>query len=293
MSFQIDGPVRDRPRPPDNGRGILGVLGAPSVIGHWLALSFLAGCHLVSPLAPAPADASGADAATEGGLDGSGPEGPTGDGPAADGQGWTRVYKLQPGTCPSGWTYDPGPGGCSIGGTLDCGWSGGNSVELRVTPPAPYREVRGHVQGVQYFSTDAFATDLGSTIDDPYVEGVSFTRGDPRQHLWTFASGLYRNENSPGSCPGCSPNAEQPPAFVGASWTCDSGNTETYYDKVWYTGHPLWGADSTGPGCARPGEPGWFQVALPAATSDYIEVRILFDGCDENIAVTELELYVR
>jgi len=271
-------------------------LGASRAIGLWLALPLLAGCHLVSPLAPGPADAGRSDtvardAVAEVARDGAGPEGPVQDARVADGQGWIQVYKLQPGACPSGWTYDPEPGGCMNGDSLDCGWKG-NSLGLIVQPPVPYREVRGHVQGAQYHSTDAFAADLGNTVDDPYVDGVSITHGDPRQHLWTFASGLYKHEDSPGSCPGCVLYAEQPPAFVGASWTCDSGNPDKSYDPVWYK-DPLWDSDSAGPGCAPPAEPGWFQVTLDDSTSDFIEVRLLFDGCDENIAVTELELYVR
>jgi hypothetical protein len=261
------------------------------------AVMLIAGCHLINPLAPLPKDAGSPDTAGRDAIsDGPAPDGSRQDA-APDGRGWTLVYKLETGTCPSGWAVAPEPGGCMIGGTLNCTFrqggvltGAGNSASFKVQPPAPYRAVRGFVQGVQWHSTDGFDTDLGKTIDDPYVEGVSITHGAPRQHIWTYASGLTLTQGS-ASCP-CK-GGTQPPAFVGGGWTCDSGNPKTTWDMVWYTQHPLWGADAEGPGCAPPVQPGWFEVTLPTEVNDDIEVRILFDSCDENIAVTELELHVR
>ena len=43
------------------------------------------------------------------------------------------------------------------------------------------------MRGYQKGSSDAFAGSLGSTIDGPYVDGVSITRGSPRQLIWTYA----------------------------------------------------------------------------------------------------------
>ena len=33
----------------------------------------------------------------------------------------------------------------------------------------------------------------GQTIDGYYVEGISITYGNPRQHIWTYAVGRHSN----------------------------------------------------------------------------------------------------
>ena len=53
----------------------------------------------------------------------------------------------------------------------------------------------GRVVGYQYASTDAVDTFIGGTsihndINSYYVDGVSITRGSPRQHVWALMAGL-------------------------------------------------------------------------------------------------------
>ena len=63
-------------------------------------------------------------------------------------------------------------------------------------------------------------------IDDQYVDGLSLTRGAPgsRQHIWTFASGLYTvSHNRPYyQCPCDNGNAYPSPHFVGNDYFCES-----------------------------------------------------------------------
>ena len=49
-------------------------------------------------------------------------------------------------------------------------------------------------------------TDAGT--DSSYVDGLSITHGDPRQHIWTYAFGYEQNNN--------------PPTFVGTDYHCES-----------------------------------------------------------------------
>jgi len=222
----------------------------------------------------------------------------------ADGGGWIEVYDLSAGlpgcptTTPKNLVLEPAVQGCKIEGPLGCEQSGGNFAGWKVDPKVPYRYVAGFASGRQWKSTDAFSVQEQSpTIDDAYVEGVSITYGSPRQHIWTYVSGLNRTGGNTCPCWG----GKRPPTFVGESYTCDSGNYTSTYQSVWYQA-PLWDGDSAGVvgpsgdlgpgGCQPPTNPGWFQVKLPQETSDPIEVRILFDSCDENVALTELKLWV-
>jgi len=153
-----------------------------------------------------------------------------------------------------------------------------------INPAIPYSRVRGLVHGLQYGSTDAFSTDPQERddINKRYVDGVSITAGAPRRHIWTFASGLSQTVPDPGDCP-CVPDSTQPPKAVGSDYCCDSGNP-TYWTKVWYVDHPLWSACQ----CGTAG----FDVQVSSST-DPIEVRVMVDGCDENLGVTELQIEVR
>ena len=71
-----------------------------------------------------------------------------------------------------------------------------------------------------------------ATIDSNYVAGISLTHGfSPRQHIWTFAAALDRNDDMMGlrssHCP-CQfdVNPFKPPPFVGEDYFCDAGNEE-------------------------------------------------------------------
>jgi hypothetical protein len=248
-----------------------------------LTLTCLAsGCHLVYPYGVVGVDAL--DGAIAADARDTGPDA----GPDA---GWRLLVALNPAVdgCPKPWTYFASIGGCGVAMPSSCT---GNTKSVHFSATGSYREIRGRLRGLQYKSTDAFsAGKRNPTIDTIYVDGVSITLGTPRRHLWTYASGLNMYETGPTSCPCVGGDA--PPLFVGAAWTCDSGNPDSGYSAVWYTKHPLWDADTLGTDCTPAAKPGWFEVQLAQATTDAIEVRILFDGCDENVAITALELQVR
>jgi len=251
------------------------------------------GCNLIFPFevdAPLPVDISPPLVDTSVPLVEFGTDASTRDA-VADGGGWRLVELLDPAKdgCPAPWTFFSTPVGCGVHSPPACGE---NFSSRSFDPGGTYQEVRGFVQGVQYKSTDAFAPPgTHQDIDQAYVDGVSITVGSPRRHVWTFASGLFAKKTGGNSCP-CH-GGSSPPAFVGQAWTCDSGNFDASYSSKWYTAEPLWDADSQGPGCKSPPQPGWFEVKLASPTTDAIEVRILFEGCDENVAITALELWVR
>ena len=121
------------------------------------------------------------------------------------GGGWTRLAYLDmtdsTENCPSGFRL------YQSGGVRACGRITSNdascvSVQFQ-SNGISYSQVCGRVVGYQYGSTDAVypgrytGETYGSVIDSShndinsyYVDGVSITRGSPRQHVWTLMAGL-------------------------------------------------------------------------------------------------------
>ena len=63
-------------------------------------------------------------------------------------------------------------------------------------------------------------------INSYYVDGISITHGNPREHIWTYAAGLQENfisvqSNGPPECPcTCATGSTQTvPSFVGSDYT--------------------------------------------------------------------------
>ena len=164
-----------------------------------------------------------------------------------------------------------------------------------------YSKVCGQARGYQYFTTDAFRQ-VGNDITDinsHYVDGVSITYGNPRQHLWTYASGVSdigNRNNGIYNCPCAKYPGDTPPAFVGLDYYCESGFTSRDQAKIALE-DPLWDGDGCGPGnscCAQAGMP-WFCRTLPQEVSEDIEVRLCADESisNEEIYMELLEVYVQ
>ena len=164
-----------------------------------------------------------------------------------------------------------------------------------------YQRVCGRARGYQKGDTlafygQSFITDR--TIDQDYVSGLSITySGNPRQHVWTFASGRGERFDDPLNCP-CSVNTAFNPSgtFVGDDYYCESGsmyrssNTDTYYfnDTLWD------GAGCIDNCCDDTTQP-WFYRQLNQITQDDIEARICAHGhfSDRATLIDQLELYIQ
>ena len=166
-----------------------------------------------------------------------------------------------------------------------------------------YSKVCGRAIGYQIGSTDAFSYRAVGTIDSYYVYGVSVTHGAPRNHIWTFASGIsegdyaIQRDNCPCSDPSSSRN-RYPPSFVGDNYYCESGNSDSsfIYNHL-YSSDPLWdGQQCEGECCSNGKSPPWFSVELPNPTTDDIEVRICIPQREsdyDNVALKVLEIYIQ
>ena len=200
--------------------------------------------------------------------------------------------------CPSALTEvtTPAGRGCTRPGAS----SGSCSSTIYSTLGIQYNRVCGRSIGYQNGTTEAFLINspIPQTIDTFYVDGLSVTHGSPRQHVWSFASGLTESpESGINGCfcgdPSITPGAPPPP-FVGNNYFCESGNLGPPASGL-FAEDPLWnGMNCPTNNCCEFNNPPWFNAELSALTTDDIEVRLCCsqDTADENIVLQLLELYV-
>ena len=99
-------------------------------------------------------------------------------------------------------------------------------------------------------------------------------------------------------CVAGSTNGNNIPSFVGQNCFCETGITQLpgFLNTFWPNGDPLWDGQECGPtsSCCTFNSPPWFNVRLPNATTDYIEVRICSSGIYlEDTPIQLMELYVK
>lgn len=155
-----------------------------------------------------------------------------------------------------------------------------------------YNKVCGRVTGLQIGSADVF--EGPTSINEPYVDGVSLTYGSPRQHIWTFIgyySAIFNN------CPCSTGSSRTTFDFVGQNYFCESGTNEMNFDGTRvFDEDLLWDGqmctDTEVPCCNGPP---WFYRQLTNSVSDNISFRLCSDqgGTDEEMAFTLVEIYVQ
>ena len=147
-----------------------------------------------------------------------------------------------------------------------------------------YQNVCGMALGYVLGSPDAFIRFIDDAgINGAYLDGVSITHGQPRQHIWSLAAGHGGNFRCP--CDNTDRNvAPLPPSFVGNNYFCDGD----------YNG-ALWDGEGCTTACCTFNNPPWFMTTLPTPTSDSIEARICHDqiAADERVLLNILSLFVQ
>ena len=144
-----------------------------------------------------------------------------------------------------------------------------------------YSHVCGRVRGYKLKQVLGFKPEVDHDgINSHYADGVLITRGNPRQHLWTYAAGTS-------GCPCINPGARPPytPRVTGANYACES--TRTDWDQ------PLWDrpkhtvADDN----CKSHVNGWFYQNVEE-TEESIEVR--WCGPEKDDIVTDkLQIWVQ
>ena len=218
------------------------------------------------------------------------------------GGGWTRLAYLNmtdaTQNCPSGFRL------YQSGGVRACGRtniSGASCVSVQFPSNGiSYSQICGRVTGYQYGHTDAIYPPTNSYRNDinaPYVEGVSITRGSPRQHVWTLMAGYSEYSQASWSCPCNTGNTVSVQSFIGNNYFCESGNPNSAISTTLYTSDPLWDGQGCGsfesPCCNVPGIPWFHRDYGSTTTTDYIELRVCADFANEDSPVSYYEIYIK
>ncbi len=213
-----------------------------------------------------------------------------------DGEGgWTRIAyintTLPNPTCPEGLALDNASldhGVCKKSGSdLGCNsvyYSSNGYQYTQVCGQA--RGYSNHAHAFHYYNTQGFA------LNSSYVDGVSITRGDPRQHIWTYAAGDNAFQYSFEYIYDCPCNNESTalvPLFVGNDYYCEGTYYGSFSDALW-DGTDC--DDIEEACCQRPYMP-WFLKQIGEETSDDIEVRLCYYSGDSLVTIDILEIFVK
>ena len=224
------------------------------------------------------------------------------------GVGWRRAVYLDMTdaniNCPSGWQltgYSKRTCGRVSTESNSC-----DSVYFPVSG-GPYTQVCGRIRAYQNAVPDAFNSynfDGQTTIDSAFVSGVAVMHGSPRQHIWTFANGVWENRMSSDNsmCPCDVPDYHlrySIPPFVGEDYFCESGflwgsgisQFSFHADDVLWDGEDCHSSSN----CCSFRNPPYFTKTLGQTTTDNLELRLCLNNAahdEDNIAVELVELYV-
>ena len=207
------------------------------------------------------------------------------------GGGWTRLAYLNmfdaTQNCPFGFRL------YRSGGVRACGKPvlGPGCVSVQFPSNGiSYSQICGRVTGYQYGSPDGI--DGPNDINANYLDGVSITRGSPRQHVWSLLTG-----NVQGSCQCLGSISPSVRPFIGTNYFCESGNPSGNTSSTLYTSDPLWDGQgcggSEGPCCNVTGIPWFHRDYGSTTTTDYIELRVCADARGDDIPVGYYEIYVK
>ena len=212
--------------------------------------------------------------------------------------GWTRVAELDTSSttqCPGDLRYldDTFTNNVSVCGIEPFRFGHDCSPATFNLSGILYSRVCGRIKAYKFGTPEAFHPT--KDIDSVYVDGISLTHGNPRQHIWTFAADS--NTNS-ANCP-CSSSHQTTPTpsqdFVGEDYFCNTASDDS--SRTYHFDNPVWDGDGCIPGnmCCSFNSPPWFYKQLPRPTTDDIEMRVCADQLrgDEDIGIESLEIYVR
>ena len=132
---------------------------------------------------------------------------------------WMRIVYLNmsdpSAQCPDGWREVPSPI-CTCRRQFNTSINSVNYTSYGI----PYSRVCGRIIAYQLGTPDGFGSynNLNQrSLDDAYVDGISITFGQPRNHIWTFAAARSQNR-----CP-CIESGNPAPPFVNGSYFCEVG----------------------------------------------------------------------
>ena len=220
---------------------------------------------------------------------------------AGVGGGWRRIVNITISAgddCPGEWrkATQSGVSFCRVASDDAYTCSSANFSTNGIS----YQRVCGRARGYQKGDTLAFygsQPDYNNrTIDQSYVSGLSITySSNPRQHIWTFASGRGERFNNRWNCPCSVHGGYSPSSFVGNNYYCESGSEYNGNSATYYFNDILWDGAGCVDNCCDDTTQPWFYRQLNQTTQDDIEARICAHGSftARSTLIDQLELYIQ
>ena len=217
------------------------------------------------------------------------------------GGGWRRIVNINISAgddCPTGWRKATHSGitFCRVvsDSTRVC------SSASFSTNGISYQRVCGRARGYQKGDTLAFYGAAYSPewiIDHDHVSGLSITySSNPRQHIWTFASGRGEKYNNRWNCPCSVYGGYGPSSFVGNNYYCESANVYNHPSyTTYYFNDTLWDGEGCVDHCCDDTTQPWFYRQLNQITQEDIEARLCVANsfARESVLIDQLELYIQ
>ena len=219
---------------------------------------------------------------------------------AGVGGGWRRIVNIDISAgddCPGEWrkATQSGFSFCRVASNDRQTCSSASFSTNRIS----YQRVCGRARGYQKGDTAAFYGSYyayNKTIDEDYVSGLSITySSNPRQHIWTFASGRGERYNSQFNCP-CSVNVGyNSSTFVGNNYYCESASWYYANYETYFFNDTLWDGAGCIDNCCDDTIQPWFYRQLNQTMQDDIEARICAFGYyyERSTLIDQLELYIQ
>ena len=219
---------------------------------------------------------------------------------AGVGGGWRRIVNINISAgddCPGEWrkATQSGVSFCRVASddSLTC------SSASFSTNGISYQRVCGRARGYQKGDTITFyRTYSEKIIDQDYVSGLSITySSNPRQHIWTFASG--RGERILTNYFRCPCTSSWPiqnfPVFIGNNYYCEAASWYISDPDTYYFNDTLWDGAGCIDNCCDDTTQPWFYHQLNQTTQDDIEARICAHGAFSvrSTLIDQLELYIQ
>ena len=219
---------------------------------------------------------------------------------AGVGGGWRRIANIDISAgddCPGEWrkATQSGVSFCRV--ASDASFT--RSSASFSTNGISYQRVCGRARGYQKGDTLAFYgshPSFNSGIDEGYVSGLSITyNSNPRQHIWTYASGLAERYVGIWGCPCTTTAAHSPPSFVGNNYYCESAPLYCCNHDRYFFNDTLWDGKECVDNCCDDTTQPWFYRQLNQITQDDIEARICAVGifAHRSTLIDQLELYIQ
>ena len=162
-----------------------------------------------------------------------------------------------------------------------------------------YQRVCGRARGYQKGDTGAFygcQISYNRTIDQDYVDRLSITyNSNPRQHIWTYASGHGERSLSLWNCPCSIYGRYNPSSFVGNNYYCESASEYIASYSTYHFNDALWDGAGCVDRCCDGATQPWFHRQLNQTIQDDIETRICAHSTfsSRSTLIDELELYIQ